>query len=146
LRQYRGGSNALVRLTAAAILAITVGACQTTEDADVALKTRYVGQDADQFFIENGPASAAQKLGSGSTLYVWSSGRRNVEMPGTATSTVQSFGSSSYVTTNYTPGGSIGLECQVSILVDPENVIREIKPHRDSIGMWQMSRCAEMFL
>ena len=84
-------------------------------------------------------------MGDGGRIYSWVGGQKNVGLPGTAQTTTNIVGNTAFSTTTYQDGGELKLGCAVQIVADKGGVITTIKPTADSIGMWQLSRCAEIF-
>jgi len=71
--------------------------------------------------------------------------RRRAPGVGTASTTTSVIGSTALSTTTYQSGGNLALGCRVQIVTNQGGVITGIKPMGDTIGMWQTSRCAEIF-
>jgi hypothetical protein len=124
-------------------LALT--ACTTSEQALGIIGPRYIDRNADMFFIENGPPISQYKLGDGSTIYRWGTGEGRVNMPGTTTF-------NAYHTTTGIAGSAttwdaydITITCDVELVADRENIVREIRIVRDSVGAIEASRCHEYF-
>jgi hypothetical protein len=103
---------------AAAILSLT--GCGTTQQAGEAMKTSWVGRKADDFFVKHGAAQREQQLSDGRRVYVWQTSA-NASMGGPRVS------------------------CSADIVASAAGVIVEIRPREDSIGLWNSSRCAEIF-
>jgi len=77
-------------------------------------------------------------------MYLWSEGGRDVYLPGRSSGTITMMGNTAWWNGSSSPGTNIHVECQVRI-VSKDSVIQMILAHRDSIGMWQLSRCHEIF-
>lgn len=118
-----------------------LAACTTTDQANKAVASRYIGTPADAFFIKYGPPSSAYKLQDGSTLFTWSERAKHFDMPTTATTNV--YGNTAFTTVN--SGGDIMVQCQLKIVGSAGGTITSIAVLNDSIGVWQMSRCNEVF-
>lgn len=94
--------------------------CGSTQQAAESMRGRWIGQSADVFFAEHGPPLRDYKMGDGAKVYSWE--------------------------TQALPSGtSTKLVCSADIVTDPRNVIVEIKPQKDTIGHWNLSRCTEIF-
>ena len=127
------------------ILIVLLG-CTTTDMALQKLSDRYMNRSADDFFIDNGPPMNAYALREGGSIYVWSSGRRQVALPATTTysGTATPYGSFRG-TSQSTGGGTLDLECEVKIVTDRNNNIQSISITQDTWGWWETSRCNEYF-
>ena len=130
----------------AAISAALLGGCvSTTEQADAVLRSEWLGKNADAFFSRHGLPSKQYASSSGGRFYEWAD-QRAVSLPGYATTTVSpSYGGTFFAQTIYTAPSSIRVACTVTIEADKANVIRAIRATGDTIGNWQLSRCAEIF-
>lgn len=126
------------------VLLLTTG-CTTTEDANVGLETRYIGKPVDEFFIQHGPPSSKHTLDSGKALYVWAENPKFYTTSGQTNTTVNVVGDSAFATTSSTPSSTITVQCQVRILANAKGIIEQILSHSDTVGDWELSRCAEVF-
>lgn len=117
----------------------------TTDKAAQQMQSSWVGRSTDQFFVQNGPPVTSFKLNDGRTLYTWRSGVRNVSMPATATTNATTSGGYTVATTNISGGGTASVYCEAQIIAAPTGAIEEIKPVRDTVGLWALSRCSEIF-
>lgn len=79
----------------------------------------WAGKRADDFFATHGAAEKVQRLGDGRTVYVW------------------------YKAVPSPTGGE--LMCSADIVASGQGVITSIRPRVDTIGMWGLSRCGEVF-
>jgi hypothetical protein len=61
------------RLIAIALLSAVAG-CTTTEQANQALKSRFIGQSSDSFFSQYGAPLSSFPLNNGGTVYRWRGG------------------------------------------------------------------------
>ncbi|MFN3831365.1 MAG: hypothetical protein ACK4SQ_04015 [Allorhizobium sp.] len=123
-------------------LILGVCGCTTTEQANNALASRFVGTSADSFFIAYGPPSSSYKLTSGDgVLYTWAEPAKTYVMPGQSNTTF--IGNRAFTT--YSPGNSYDVQCTLKIAVDGKGIIRQIDVLRDTMGDWQLSRCNEVF-
>ena len=111
--------KAMHRSIILAVVAIFLASCSTTQQAAVALQNGWVGKNADDFFKRYGPPASNFALADGGTIYEWVGGRAAV--------------------------GNIYLGCKVRITTTRDRTIAAIAPSGDSLGMWQTSRCAELF-
>jgi hypothetical protein len=134
------------RLILLGIVAIFLASCSTTQQAAVALQSGWVGKNADDFFRRYGPPASSFALADGGMIYEWVGGRAAVYIPGTASTTTTSVGNTAISNTQFSGGGNIYLGCKVRITTKRDRSITGIEPSGDSIGMWQTSRCAELFV
>jgi len=102
------------------IAALMVAGCNSTEQASTAARSRWIGQSADGFFVAHGAPKQTHTLASGGRVYTWESVSR--------------------------PAGiTTQLVCSADIVTDSGNRISEVRIREDGIGMWNMSRCSEIF-
>ena len=70
------------RLTGAGLLAMFVLAgCTTTEEANNAMKSRFIGQSSDVFFSQYGAPLSSFALNNGGTVYRWRGGETTRTIP-----------------------------------------------------------------
>ncbi|MDX8532795.1 hypothetical protein RFM41_13190 [Mesorhizobium sp. VK25A] len=124
---------------------ILLSACTTTQQANTALSTKFAGKSADSFFMQYGPPASSYTMNDGRRMYVWAETQRNFQLPGSSTSTVNVIGNTAYVNTTTTPGANIAMQCQVRLVVSQAGTIEQIQAQSDSMGVWQTSRCNEVF-
>jgi len=132
-------------LSVIAISAVALVGCTTTEMANKKMATQFNGQSADSFFLRFGPPASSYKLNDGRTMYVWAEKNRSYNVGGSSSSTVNVVGNTAFVNTTSTPSSTIDVQCQVRILASTTGKIEQIMAQSDSIGMWEMSRCNEVF-
>lgn len=108
------------------------------------LNENLVGSPADQFFINHGPPISSYKLNENKVIYIWTERGKSVQLPGNSTATISTYGNTSYVNQTYSPGSQINVQCQIRLVV-ANGVIENVMAHSDSIGLWEMSRCNEIF-
>ena len=125
--------------------AILLAACTTTQQANTALSTKFAGKSADSFFMQYGPPASSYTMNDGRRMYVWAETQRNFQLPGSSTSTVNVIGNTAIVNTTTTPGANIAMQCQVRLVVSKSGTIEQIQAQSDSMGVWQTSRCNEVF-
>jgi hypothetical protein len=123
-----------------------LGACSTTEDARQALQTEWIGRSADDFVSRYGFPQGQYQLQNGDTLLAWGD-QRSVRMPQSSTTSGYVSPSTGYFTAHtQTSGGyDIGVSCDLQLTVSNSGTIKAIRITRDTIGMWETSRCAEIF-
>ena len=123
-----------------------VAACSTTEDARQALQTRWIGHSADEFVTDNGFPQGQYYLQNGDTLLAWGD-QRSVRMPQSSTTSGYISPSTGYFTTNTLTSGGYNIEvsCELQLTVSKDGTIKAIRIMRDTIGLWETSRCAEIF-
>jgi hypothetical protein len=126
------------------IITLIISGCTTSQDAINIIAPKYIGQKADMFFSVNGPPYGQYVMDNGAKIYKWDSGVQNVSMPTTTSFDAYTtpIGMSGTATTS---GGSITVDCQLEIHTDPKNTIQSFRVLRDTIGMWETSRCHEFF-
>jgi hypothetical protein len=84
------------------------------------MQASWIGKRADDFFVKHGAAERDQKLSDGRRVYVWQT------------------------VANASMGGP-RVTCGADIVADPAGIIVEIRPREDSLGLWNTSRCSEIF-
>ncbi len=80
----------------------------------------------------------------GGMLYEWREAGA-VQMPAQTITSFSVGPGGGMATSSTVGGGSIAIGCTVQIAADARGMITEIRPTRDTIGRWQVSRCAEIF-
>lgn len=100
--------------------AVLLAGCNSTEQASTAARSRWIGQSADLFFVANGAPKQTHNLAGGGRVYTW----ENISRPA---------------------GITTQLVCSADIVTDGSNRISEVRIREDGIGMWNMSRCSEIF-
>lgn len=131
-------------LGAIAGMAVAMLGC-TTDKAAQQMQSSWVGKSTDSFFIANGPPIGSFTLSDGRTLYTWRSRVSTVHLPATATTTANTYGGITTATTNVSGGGDVNMYCEAQITAAPNGNIVEIKPVKDTVGAWALSRCSEVF-
>ena len=137
----------------AALLATAVLAgCQTTQEAAKTMRSEWVGQRADTFFVTNGPPVSSYPLDNGGQIHTWRGGEATTTRPGSfqtrqmPTWTPAGQPQRSMTQTTYQPPQQINYVCEAQISVDAQGVIESIRISRDSDGMGlSFSRCGELF-
>ncbi len=105
----------------AALVALSVlSGCGTTGIANDAARDRWIGQPSDAFFVKHGAPKRQLTLNNGGKVYAW----ETVAMPS---------------------GTQIQIACSADIVTDPRGIITEIRLQEDTIGLWNTSRCTEVF-
>jgi len=84
-------------------------------------------------------------LADGGAIYTWDNGRSSVPVPDTPVTNTSYVGTVPVTTTSWSGGYTENLACIVQIVTDKGRKIVEIRATKDSLGMWQLSRCAEVF-
>lgn len=124
---------------------IATAACSTTDDARQALQQKWVGRSADDFVSSYGFPQGQYQLQNGDTLLAWGN-QRNVYMPQSSTTTGYVSPTGYYTARTQTSGGNnIDVSCDLQLTVAKGGTIKAIRITRDTIGMWETSRCAEIF-
>ena len=134
-----------MRKTLSLFFVCLLAACASTKDAAAVLDSRYVGKNLDEFVIRHGAPFQRHNLNSGDVMYSWSSGVTSYQMPSTTTvqGTRTPTGFSGTATT--IPGGTVSTFCEVQIVTTSTGMVKSIRPVRDTLGNWALSRCAEVF-
>ncbi len=148
-----------------ALMGMTAG-CVTTEEANQAIQSRWIGQPSDVFFAQYGPPVSQFAMNDGGTIYTWRGGETSrdvapVYRPMTeqekaaarnAPHTVINIGGT--YNANPAPPGQVVvspgrvdyLACEAQITTSPAGIITYIKATRDTDGQGlSFSRCAEVF-
>ncbi len=89
-------------------------------------------------------------MGNGTKVYRYRMGKDSVPIYTPATTTTTGYVTSTGYVNSYstTYGGNvtnIDMECQLLVMVNKGGIISDIKVENDTLGMWQISRCQEMF-
>ena len=157
------------RLIAALMIPLAIlTACTTTEDANRALQSRWIGQPVERFFAAYGPPIGDYPLSSGK-IYTWRGGDKTRYIPPTYSSPeparvvvrtdTRTDGSGNTVVTEtrvvtrdpflepemITPPRYQQLFCELQINTDRSGVITSIRASNDTDGDgFSLSRCAEV--
>jgi len=115
--------------------------CTPTKHIEELLNKSYSGKSFDDFVMKYGPPFNMYKLGSGDVIFSWSSGVDKFGIPSTTTFT--NTGKGNYIAST-SGGGDIDMECQIRILANI-NKIKSISISKDTVGVWNTSRCSEIF-
>jgi hypothetical protein len=102
------------------VAALVLAGCNSTEQATTSARSRWIGQQSDSFFVANGAPKQTHNLSGGGRVYTW----ENVSRPA---------------------GITTRLICSADIVADASGRISEVRIREDGIGMWNMSRCSEIF-
>lgn len=130
---------------ASALVLVLLAACTTPQEAVTSMGRKYYGRNVDEFFVEHGPPASVHTLNSGEKLYEWVGGVATTTVPGTSTTTVKptAYGTYKAETTN-TGGYQKNYSCTVQLRTTAAGIINDIVI-RDSGGVFDLSRCAEVF-
>ncbi|MBX3566680.1 MAG: hypothetical protein KF914_01395 [Rhizobiaceae bacterium] len=156
-----------IRLAAALLLGAALVGCTTTEDADNAIKSRWLGQPSDSFFAQYGPPVRSFPMTSGGTIYTWQGGSTTRDVPAQyrdmtdaekeaakgAPQTIINITTNGSIAQTPPPGKvlvspakTVQLSCEAQITADTAGIITDIKATRDTDGEGlSFSRCAEVF-
>lgn len=120
--------------------------CATTQQAYDSLNQRYVGTNTDAFFLAHGVPRGSFRLHNGNTVYVWQSNIAGIAMPSVTTAS-GNISPNGYLnaTAETTGGGIASLFCRLNIVATPDGTIQHIGIATDTVGAWNLSRCAEVF-
>jgi hypothetical protein len=158
------GMTMKLRLFATLAIGAALAGCTTTEDANNAIRSQWIGQPSDAFFSRYGPPVRSYAMNSGGTIFTWHGGdtSRNVapvyrdmtdaekdaakRNPTTIINIGTSYQSAPPGQVLVTPGRIDELSCEAQITTNESGVITDIKATRDSDGEgFSFSRCAEVF-
>jgi hypothetical protein len=127
------------------IVLAALSACTTTEEALTAARSKYIGTNADRFWLANGPPARSHTLSDGSTLYTWVGGTKFYNTPAVTTVNMSpSIGGGVMGTATTTGGSTVAIGCALELHVDTKGIVRGIRAVDDTIGAWELSRCAEI--
>lgn len=104
----------------AMLLLAVVAGCGSIEQAARGMQTSWLGKPADDFFVAHGPPIKTHTAQDGRRIYLWE-------------------------TTAFATGGRLDVKCSAELVADPAGSIIQIRPREDSIGLWNTSRCTEIF-
>jgi hypothetical protein len=132
-------------LILAALACVTI-ACTSSEDAVRSLNSKWVGRSVDEFVAQYGFPSGQYMLQDGGSILAWGS-HNSFEMPSSTTTTGNFNANTGYFTSTTTNsgGGSVPVDCDLQLTVGPDRIIRSFRVMRDTWGVWQTSRCNEIF-
>ncbi|SJZ94081.1 hypothetical protein [Consotaella salsifontis] len=155
------------RIVVIIAMAVGVGGCTTTEEANQAIQSRWIGQSSDSFFAQYGPPVSQFSLNNGGIIYTWQGGDTQRTIPAqyrTMTkeekkaqakygprTVINIGGGAGY---NSAPPGQVlvsperteQLGCEAQITTDAKGIITNVKATRDTDGAgFSFSRCAEVF-
>ena len=95
--------------------------------------------------MAKGPPQDEYRLGSGGKLYSWTGGSKSYNMPSTTNVNVRpTYGGGLQGTATTYPGGDLTIGCTLQISADAAGIVRGITVMKDTIGAWNLSRCAEV--
>jgi hypothetical protein len=136
------GAQGMKRLL---LLCVLLG-CATNQDAADRLIEMYGRHNVDEFFAKYGPPVDRYTMSNGDTFYTWHSDVRNFQMPSSYSTngTVNPWTGNITATTTGSPGGTVQVFCEVRFLTSPDGTIKGVQT-QGTIGIWQLSRCAEIF-
>jgi hypothetical protein len=69
-----------VRLGALLVVLLMLSRCATTQDAEKAMGSKYIGQSSDVFFSHNGPPRSYFELNNGGRVYTWRGGETTIHV------------------------------------------------------------------
>jgi len=118
--------------------------CTTTSQVQDNLIS-YVGMNSDSFFMRYGMPAARFQFQNKNVVYRWSSGVTNMQMPAftSQSGNINSMGTFSGGGSTF-GGGNAQFECIIDITVNEQNIINSLRIVKDTIGLWAISRCAEV--
>lgn len=128
------------------IALLVLAACTTTRQATSSLNSTWAGQNTDAFFVRYGGPQSSYKMNDGNRLYTWAN-HGSVPMPAVSNTTgsYDPLSGSFQSTTITNGGGSAGVECTIQIIAAQDGRIVRISVTRDTWGLWETSRCNEIF-
>ena len=120
-------------------------ACTTPQQAILSVQNKYVGRPVDEFFVAKGPPQSEYKLNNGDTVYTWVGGIRHYHIPTTTDVRLrQTYSGNIRGTATTYEGGDVTIGCTVELHTNANGVVRSARIANDTIGRWQLSRCAEI--
>ena len=69
-----------LRFGAVPVFLLVLSGCATTQDAEKAVGSKYIGQDSDAFFSRYGPPRSYFELNKGGKVYTWVGGEGTVHV------------------------------------------------------------------
>src|SRR5579885_2182192 len=128
------------------LAAFLLAACTATpspQETMSKLNQRYVGHNADDFFLSYGDPVGKTSLKSGGTLYRWASTEAAAPPAAPAYRSYTS-PQGRFPMLQPSAGASGGSHyCELQIQTDKKGIIRNLSMVTDSPGKWSTSRCAE---
>lgn len=124
--------------------ALALTGCTTAQDAANSLAKRWIGHNTDEFFTRYGPPIGRMTLNSGDYMYSWAKAG-SMKVPGTAYTNGYMSGNTFNATTTIDPSSDIDMSCTVQLIARPDGAIYRVIVTHDGLGMWEMSRCNEIF-
>ena len=153
---------------AIATTAVILYGCTTTEEANKAIQSRWIGPPADMFFSQYGPPESVYRMTGGGNVYTWRGGDKTryvpaqyerVETPAVARSVTTEVTNGQVTKTStstvgvsmparermISPARNEQLFCEIQISTDPADRIQSIRASNDTDGEGlSLSRCAEV--
>ena len=106
--------------TLIALLAAVLAGCTSMQTTNDTLARQWTGQPADNFFVQHGPPAQRHTAQDGRIVYVWTTGGVIVSHPNPP-------------------------YCEVQLVTDRGGKVLQIGVRAETIGMWNLSACAERF-
>ena len=102
------------------VIAVGLAACQTTQEVAQEMRSKWIGQPVDAFFVMHGPPVSDYALSGGGTIYTWRGGEDSYTRPAQIRSTTiggQGVGSSHTQsrTTHPAPGTTVTRSTTTSV-------------------------------
>ena len=133
------------------LAALTLTACQSSQEAAKLVQSEWIGQRADAFFVANGPPRDSFLRDGGGTIYTWRGGDATITRPGqlrarqTVSPTYDGRPARGAIV-SYQPPQQLNYFCEMQIATNDQDVIESIRISRDTAGTgFSFSRCGEVF-
>lgn len=121
----------------AALVAVVQAGCGATPEMKASYAGRWVGQSLDSFAIRHGIPQLKQPMADGRMLVEWTDNYGIGRGGALADTLVASIGGAQ------TQGDSYQLTCKVRMIVGKTGIIQDFQVVGDTVGAWNVSRCAE---
>lgn len=122
----------------AAILAfLPLAACGSTSEMKAEYASKWVGRPLDTFALAHGIPQVRQPMSDGRTMVEWTE-KHGIGRGGALADVLIASGGGAE-----TQGDSYQLTCKVRMVVNKAGAIEEFRIVQDTVGAWNLSRCAE---
>ncbi len=128
-----------MRQIALVLACLALEACATAKQTERTLPMSWEGQPVDAFFARYGPPVSQYVMADGGKLFTWIGGETTIRLRGAS--------SSGFLddTSEAIPDDSLDVGCKMQIITSRDGKITSMGPEQYATGIWQASRCAEVF-